>query len=205
MVMPPMWTSSNFPFSKVRTSSGSSKRFRTVSSILHSAIQPRDAECVWGKRDLAKAGLMHAAEHFVGRGKAFDRRGQIGIRATHSRKYGADRGKNFLEVDAVTLADQSAGLSEIEDAAFSAGSQHARNLAQSGIVVGQVAEAECRCHQMEITIGKRQPKRVGFDPLWRPQRRTFSLGRCALQHGVREIRTYNLWGNLWSAGVRAAA
>src|SRR5208282_2931909 len=32
MVMPPMRTSSNFPFSKVRTSSGSSKRFNTVSS-----------------------------------------------------------------------------------------------------------------------------------------------------------------------------
>src|SRR5208282_677277 len=37
MVMPPMRTSSNFPFSNVRTSSGSSKRFRTVSSI---AITP---------------------------------------------------------------------------------------------------------------------------------------------------------------------
>src|SRR5271169_4595644 len=33
MVMPPMRTSSNFPFSKVRTSSGESKRFRTVSSL----------------------------------------------------------------------------------------------------------------------------------------------------------------------------
>jgi hypothetical protein len=28
-----MWTSSNLPFSKARTSSGSSKRFRTVSNI----------------------------------------------------------------------------------------------------------------------------------------------------------------------------
>src|SRR5208282_1315197 len=46
MVMPPMRTSSNFPFSKVRTSSGSSKRFRTVPSILHSPVQPRDAKCV---------------------------------------------------------------------------------------------------------------------------------------------------------------
>src|SRR5580658_4231208 len=33
MVIPPMRTSSNLPFSKIRTSSGSSKRFRTVSSI----------------------------------------------------------------------------------------------------------------------------------------------------------------------------
>src|SRR5579864_9147410 len=33
MVMPPMRTSSNFPFSNVRTSSGSSNRFKTVSII----------------------------------------------------------------------------------------------------------------------------------------------------------------------------
>jgi hypothetical protein len=33
MVMPPIRTSSNFPFSNVRTSSGSSKRFKTVSSV----------------------------------------------------------------------------------------------------------------------------------------------------------------------------
>src|SRR5271169_2848911 len=109
---------------------------------------------------------MHAAEHFIGRRKALDRRGQIRIRAAHSRNYCADRGKNFLEVDAVALSDEAAWFSEIENAAFSAGSEHPRNFAQSSIVIGQIAEPECGCHQIEITIGKRQLKRICPDPLW---------------------------------------
>src|SRR5215470_13769030 len=43
MVMPPMRTISNLPFSKIRTSSGDSKRFKTISSIPASAGASFDA------------------------------------------------------------------------------------------------------------------------------------------------------------------
>src|SRR5882762_2504479 len=39
MVMPPRWTTSNFPFSKVRTSSGDSNRFKITSVITNSSAQ----------------------------------------------------------------------------------------------------------------------------------------------------------------------
>src|SRR6202521_4171574 len=174
MVMPPMRTSSNFPFSNTRTSSGSSKRFRTVSSIAitpprlrqlnapHAPVQTRDAKCVRRPGNLAKSRLMHAPEHFIRRRKALDRGRQICVWTSHSRKQRSDCGKNFLEIDTIAVPDQAARLSEIEDAAFSAGSKHPRNFTQSRVVVGQVSKTECRCHQIEVSIGKRQPKRGCF-------------------------------------------
>src|SRR5205807_3911021 len=97
--------------------------------------------------------------------------------------------------DAVAVPDQAVRLSEIQDAAFSAGSEHSRNFTQSRVIVGQVSKTECRCDQIEVSIRKRQPKRVGFDPLWGPQRRAASLlsrlRRGTLQHGMRKIGTQN--------------
>src|ERR1700681_447651 len=139
---------------------------------------------------------MHTPEHFIWRRKALYRCRQIRVWTSHSREQRPDCGKSFLEENALAVSDQAARLSEIQDAAFSAGSEHPRDFTQSRVVVGQVSETECRCHQIEVSIGKWQPKRVGFDPLWGPQRRASSLlrrlRRCALQHGMRKIRTENL-------------
>src|ERR1019366_9588152 len=121
--------------------------------------------------------------------KVLNRRWQIRIRTSHSRNHCPDRWKNFLEVDTVAASDQAARLPEIQDATFSAWTEHPRNFAQSRVVVGQVSKTECRCHKIEMSVGKRQAKCVRFDPV---QRRASSLQRCALQHGVRKIRTQNL-------------
>ena len=40
------------------------------------------------------------------------------------------------------MADDAFGLAEIEDAALASGAQDARDLAQAGIVVSKIAEAE---------------------------------------------------------------
>src|SRR6266849_2569045 len=130
----------------------------------HSPIQARNAKRVRRPGNLAKTSLMHATEHFIRRRKALHRCRQIRVWTSHSRKERSDCGKNFLEVNAVAVSDQAARLSEIEDAAFSAGSEHPRNFTQSRVVIGQVSKTECRCHQIEVSIGKRQPKSVGFDP-----------------------------------------
>src|SRR5208282_1900776 len=111
-------------------------------NALHAAVKPRNAKRVRSPPCLAKPSLAHAPEHFIRRRKALDRRGQIGVRASHSRNHRPDCGKNFLEVDAIALSDQAARLSEIEDAAFSAGTEHPRNFTQPRVVVGQVSKAE---------------------------------------------------------------
>src|ERR1700693_2686425 len=181
MVMPPMRTSSNLPFSNTRTSSGSSKRFRTVSSVAitpsrvgyaetscitlvhirrsfqkssvtsasrrlnapHSSVQPSNAKRVRRPGNLAKARLMHTPEHFIWRRKALHRCRQIRVWTSYSREQRPDCGKYFLEINAVAVSDQAARLSEIQDAAFSAGSEHPRNFAQSRVVVGQVSKTKC--------------------------------------------------------------
>src|SRR5208282_2929652 len=102
------------------------------------------------------------------------------------------RGKNFLEVDTVALAEQAARLSEIENAAFSAGGEDSRNFTQARVVVGQVSKSEGRCHQIEMAIGKRQPEGVRFDPRKCRATSLLRLRRCALQHGVGKIRSQNL-------------
>src|SRR6202453_3685315 len=101
----------------------------------HSPIQARDTETVWRPGHLAKPRLMHAAQHFIGRRKAFNGRRQISIRAAHSRKQRADRGQDFLEIDAIPVPKQAARFSEIEDPAFSTGSEYTRDLPQSGVVI----------------------------------------------------------------------
>lgn len=114
IVMPPMRTISNFPFSNVRISSGSSKRFRTVSSIaifsqhnvhhaesrqflasrtlnvFHSPIQSGNAKCVRSPGSLSKPSLPHPYKHLIRGRKALNRSRQIRIRTSHSRKHRPD-------------------------------------------------------------------------------------------------------------------
>src|SRR4051794_32403108 len=66
MVMPPIVTSSNLPFSKVRTSSGFSNRFSTVSSITTTPLAGLtdnrsngfylEVHCKWERKEGVKQG-----------------------------------------------------------------------------------------------------------------------------------------------------
>src|SRR5882757_5962780 len=75
MVMPPRWTTSNFPFSKLRTSSGDSNRFKITSVITNSHAQDfssgaeaqlRDWLHVGAKPPTPKVKLAAVAEVVVG-------------------------------------------------------------------------------------------------------------------------------------------
>src|ERR1700722_5681147 len=128
------------------------------------AIQARDSERIGLPVRFREASAAHASEHFFRRGKALDRSRKISIGPTHSRDHGAHARENLLEINAVKLSHDSLGLAEIENAAFATGAQNADDFAQSGVVIGEVAETEGRGDQVEVVAGKRKIERVGFDP-----------------------------------------
>src|SRR4029077_6429718 len=98
------------------------------------------------------------------RGKALDRGWQIRIGAADPGDHGANARQYLLEIDAVERPHCALGLAEVEDAAFAAGSQHTDDLAESGVVVGEIAETESGGHQIEVCARKRKVKGVGFEP-----------------------------------------
>src|ERR1700674_2139053 len=112
-------------------------------SAPHSPVQSSNAKRVRRPGNLAKARLMHTPEHFIRRRKALYRCRQICVWTSHSREQRPDCGKNFLKIDTITVPDQAARLSEVENAALSAGSEHPRNFTQSRVVVGQVSKTKC--------------------------------------------------------------
>ena len=115
-------------------------RERQISLL--SAIQTCNSERVGRPTRFAEAGEAHAGQHFLRLGKAFDRIGEIGVRPADAGNHGADARQDLPEVEPIEMTDDSLGLAEIEDAALASGPQDARDLAQAGIVVGEIAEAE---------------------------------------------------------------
>ena len=71
-------------------------------------------------------------------------------------------GQHATEVDRVGLADQAAGLAELQNAQLPARLEHAMELAQPGLVVGQIPEAECGHNQVQRCGPQRQMQRIGF-------------------------------------------
>ena len=69
-----------------------------------------------------------------------------------------------LEVQAIAAADEAGGFAEVEDADFAARAQHAEDLAQSGVVIGEIAEAEGGGDEIEGGVGHGKPESVGLEP-----------------------------------------
>src|SRR5580693_9917725 len=124
-----------------------------VALLQSPAIQARDPERIGLPVRFREGSAARASEHFFRRGKALDRSRKIRIGPTHSRDHGAHAGEYLLEINAVKLSHDSFGLAEIENAAFATGAQNADDFAQSGVVVGEVAETEGRDHQVEVVAG----------------------------------------------------
>src|SRR5437899_4714600 len=124
--------------------------------LLLSPIQSCDAKRIRRPTDVTEAALTHAVKHFFGRRKTFYRSGQVRIRALHPRNQGADLRQHVFEVNPVQLADHAARFSEIQDAAFSCGAEHADDFAQARLIVGQVAETEGGADEIKPAAGKWQ-------------------------------------------------
>src|SRR5205807_1041153 len=106
------------------------------------AIQSGDSKGVRRPGGFPEAGAAHPGQHFLRRREAFDGVWEIGVGAANTGKHSTDARQNLLEVEAVQMADDALGFTEVENAALAAGAQHAGDFAQSGIVVGEVAKAE---------------------------------------------------------------
>src|SRR5580704_1756566 len=106
------------------------------------AVQACDAESVGRPSRFTKAGETHAVEHFLRFRETLNRIRKISVRAADAGEHCSDSRQNLFEVEPIEMADDSLGLAEVEDPAFASRPQHAGDLAQAGIVVGKIAEAE---------------------------------------------------------------
>src|SRR5208283_987227 len=109
---------------------------------LDPAIQTCNPEGVGSPSGLSEAGAAHADKHFIRLGKAFHRSRQIGVGPAHAGNHRTDAGKNLLEINTIQATHRSFGFAEVENAAFAPGLENAHDLAEAGIVVGEIAEAE---------------------------------------------------------------
>src|SRR5579872_3139767 len=157
--------------------------------LFSSPVQACDPERVGRPGRFAKAGFAHPLEHFVRRRKTFHRGGQVGIWPANARDPSADCRQQAFEVDAIELADYATGFTEIKDSALPARTKNSRNLAQTGIIVSQIAETEGRGQQIEFRISKWQSQGISLNP------HGSSLARLCvrtLQHRMRKIRAKDM-------------
>src|ERR1700722_1020269 len=187
------------------------RRQTLVALLLFPAIQSCDSERIGRPACFYETGAAHAVEHFVGLGEAFDGFRKISVRPANSGDHSAHARKNLPKVNAVEQSYDSFRFAKIEDAAFASGTQNADDFAQSGVVVGEIAEAESGSHQIEMLSWQRKIEGIGLDPARHPRfavrrRRVGGRSGCrsvirrlpsrfaqrALQHGMRKIGTEQL-------------
>src|SRR5271166_6411869 len=70
-------------------------------SALHPAIQPGDAEAIWGPRDFEESRLAQDVQHLLGRREAVNGGGQIGIRTGDPRERRSNSRQNVAKVERI--------------------------------------------------------------------------------------------------------
>src|SRR4029077_9169795 len=90
--------------------------------------------------------------------------GQVCISALYPGDGRAYFRKHAMEVDAIHLADDAVGLGAFQNSQLATRTEHADDLAQTGVVVGKIAETESGSDQIERSVGKGQVQSIGFDP-----------------------------------------
>ena len=85
----------------------------------------------------------HQSQHLLGRRKAADRSRKIAVCAFLAADDPRHRGQHPAKIDAISRAHQAPRLAEVENAELPAGLEHAKELAQAGFVIDQVAKSEC--------------------------------------------------------------
>src|SRR6185503_6266783 len=118
-------------------------------------------------------------------GKGEHRLWQVGIGISMFRHEPADGRQNMTEVKQIHGPQRrKAGRGEFENHKARARLQDARCFMQTGVEIGQIANAEADDRAVEARRRKRQPERVGCDGGG-----AFCLVATALEHGQNEVGT----------------
>src|ERR1700721_826453 len=104
---------------------------------LAGGIQSCHPEGVGRPAHIAEAHLLERPKHLRRGWETPDGCGQVGIGAAGARKQTADAGQHATEVKGVELAENAAGLAEVEDAEFAPSSHRAIECTRSGFVIGK--------------------------------------------------------------------
>src|SRR6478609_4221574 len=133
--------------------------------LFGSPIKPGDPEGIRRPAYVTKASSLHAAPHLLWRRELADRCWEVFIGATHAGNQSTHARQNVAKVEGIKLAHKSARFAEIEYADFPARFEHAKDLAQAGVIVGQIAEAEGGDNQIHFIFGNRKRQRVSLNGL----------------------------------------
>src|SRR5271170_2940286 len=113
-------------------------------------MEDHAAEIPRGDADVAEAGLRHQRGKLRWRRELRHGAGEICVRLLVAGDRAADAGKNLPTVEAEDARHRArAGLRKFEDAEFSAPAQNAGKLAETLLVIRQVAKAECGGDEVE--------------------------------------------------------
>ena len=155
--------------------------------------------------DVAHAGAVEGLAELVGAGEAAHRGGQVGVGAAAVEDL-AERRDAAVEPERVEALQRPVrGPRDLEADDAPAGPHDARQLAQAGLGIGQVAQAEGDRRGGEGVVRERHRRRVAAHPLHRPRRprpascarrgaasrprsRGRSPGRCARRRGPARAR-----------------
>src|SRR5206468_5912067 len=144
-------------------------------------------ECIRNPTDFLKASALHSHKHLRRSGKPRYGIGQVRIRAFDAGDECPNSRQDSLKVYVVNLPEQAFRLAAFENTNFSPGLQHAQDLAQPGVVVGQITKSKSGSHEVEAVIRKWKLQGVRLNPGDGRVRSGFPPSQ--LQHGVRKVCT----------------
>jgi len=145
---------------------------------------------------------------FGGAEEAGDRVGEIRVGGAVAGEPAANAREDAAEVPAVEIAEDIVRrLNEVKDGERAAGFEDAMDFAKAGFVVGEIAEAESGCDEVEGCVGEGEAEGVGFGERKSGRRGKAgmaatddALGAGASEHGVGEIGADDAGGASFAEG-----
>ncbi len=113
--------------------------------------------------------------------EATDARREVRVRLA-AREHAACERHEHVEPEPEEGPQDAARPRDLEHRELPAGTQHARELAQAALEIGEIAHAEADRRRVELAVGERERERVALDPLDRA-----GLLPRALEHPLGEV------------------
>ena len=123
--------------------------------------------------------------------EALHRRGQVGVGGAAREHLAEQPGRSRSNQSEKNGRSSAARLRDLEDREPPAGAQHAAQLAQRELQVGDVAHAEADRRRVERPVGERQREHVALHPLEHVRARRVFL-RARAEHCSREVEPRHL-------------
>ena len=166
-------------------------------------VQRDDAAAEAAVGDVAEAVPSHQLGQLVRAGEAADARRQVRVGLAARQDLAGERDQD-VEPELVEELQRPLRLRDLEDADAAARLQHAPQLGEPALEVGDVADAEADGRRVERAVLEGQLEQVALDPLDRGL-----LPPRALEHARREVEADHLAGASLARGdgevARAAA